>query len=147
MKFQELIQKHNWEDIQAAIIRLYPEYEGEVTGYQEVFEMLKTLKPAPTMLRLHAETKYDERVGEYHAHVSGLGPAAKDGDGQVPFAIKLTDWAEWLSMEISEQTFSNYSEYEIIAHCLWEMTFFGFTQEDIRQAGMEMTESGLKRLM
>ncbi len=36
---------------------------------------------------------------------------------------------------------ARYAEPDIIAHCLWEMTFFGYTLEDIRQTWDEIIQS------
>jgi len=36
-------------------------------------------------------------------------------------------------MEIEQESLSKYSELDIIGHCLWEMTFYGFTQEKIKK--------------
>ena len=35
-------------------------------------------------------------------------------------------------MEISQESFIHFSELEIISHCLYEMTFMGFEEEEIR---------------
>ncbi|MBT9133171.1 MAG: hypothetical protein DDT33_01707 [Firmicutes bacterium] len=53
---------------------------------------------------------------------------------EVSYGIEFTGWAEWLGMEIDQDSFSKYSESGIIGHCLWEMTFYGFTQDDIKKA-------------
>lgn len=36
-------------------------------------------------------------------------------------------------MTISQATLENFSELEIIAHCLFEMTFIGFDKEEIQE--------------
>ena len=55
--------------------------------------------------------------------------------------VCLAHWAEWLGMEIDPDTLTRYTEPDIIAHCLWEMTFFGYTLEDIRQTWDEIIQS------
>ncbi|MCL0060381.1 hypothetical protein M1N88_00625 [Dehalococcoidia bacterium] len=55
------------------------------------------------------------------------------GNQEVSYGIDFTDWAEWLGMEIDQESFSKYSELDIIGHCLWEVTFYGFIQDDIRK--------------
>jgi len=49
------------------------------------------------------------------------------------YAIEFTDWGEWLAMKIEQESLSEYSELDIIGHYLWEMTFYGFTQEKIKK--------------
>ena len=70
-----------------------------------------------------------------------------DYDGQLyhsvtndvtPYALEFTDWSEWLGMNISDLTLSSYSEREIIAHCLYEMTFFGYSNDEIFNKSQEL---------
>ncbi|NLO51569.1 MAG: hypothetical protein GX103_10490, partial [Bacteroidales bacterium] len=39
----------------------------------------------------------------------------------------------WLGMEISQESLQHFSELEIISHCLYEMTFVGFEEEEIQK--------------
>jgi len=36
-------------------------------------------------------------------------------------------------MDISEESLADFSEKEIIVHCLYEMTFVGFSEEEIQK--------------
>lgn len=47
-------------------------------------------------------------------------------------AIEFTAWNEWQGMDIDKKSLQNFSELEIIAHCLYEMTFVGFEEEEIQ---------------
>ena len=51
-------------------------------------------------------------------------------------AIEFPQWQEWLGMPIDSESMEKFSELEIIACCLNEMTYAGFEQEDI-QAEMD----------
>lgn len=92
------------------------------------------------------EDIFDEYEKEYYAHVSGTdGTLNKESDSEhfkddkvgnqeVSYAIEFIDWSEWLDMDVDQKSLSKYSELDIIGHCLWEMTFYGFTQDDIKKA-------------
>lgn len=146
MKFKELIDKYNWEDIRSTFIQLYPDQEENIEGHKQVFEELHTLKPVGTKMRIVIEDIFDEYDKKYYTHVSGKdGTLNKEsdpehfkddeiGNQEVSYAIEYTDWAEWLGLEIDQESLSKYSEPDIIGHCLWEMTFYGFTQENIKKA-------------
>ena len=41
--------------------------------------------------------------------------------------------SKWLGYEVSPKVLKKMSKEEIMAHCLWEMTFMGFTQNKIRR--------------
>jgi hypothetical protein len=144
MKFQDLIHKHPWPEIHTALVRLYPDHESEIEGYQTVFEKLKKLTPLPTDLRLRVELVYSEHSGEFHIEAKGIGPSQENGDTGSLFALEFTPWVKWLGMELDTKTLDKFSEFDIVAHCLYEMTFFGFTQEDIKTAEEELMESGIK---
>jgi len=145
MKFKDLIDKYKWDDVYSTFIQLYPDQEKNIEGYKRVFEELRTLKPVETKMCIVIEDVFDEYDKEYYAHVSGKDgtlnkksdpESFKDdevGNQEVLYAIEFTDWAEWLAMEIEQESLSKYSELDIIGHCLWEMTFYGFTQEKIKK--------------
>jgi hypothetical protein len=152
MNFKELLSKYEWDDVEPVLFKLYPDQEKNRAGYRQVFETLHTIQPIETKMRLVIEDVLDEFTGKYHASVSGRdGTLMKDlippvpvdeeaGNREVSYGIELTDWAEWLDMEIEPETLSRYAEVDVIGHCLWEMTFFGYSQEDI-----EKTVEGLER--
>ena len=50
---------------------------------------------------------------------------------EAEFALDFEPWNEWLGMEIEADTLEKYLASEIAAHCLQEMTFFGFDEDDI----------------
>lgn len=153
MKFEELLSKHSWDDIQTALVRLYPDQAESLEGYRQVFETLQTTEPVETKMRISIENVLDEYTGEYYADVSGKDGTLKKegnpeifkddevGNREVTYGIEFTDWAEWLGMEIDPETLSSYSEVDIIGHCLWEMTFFGYSQQDIKAKIDEMAQS------
>jgi hypothetical protein len=107
-------------------------------------------------MRICIERVLDEFTGEYYASVSGKdGTLMKEledippemvkddaiGNREVSYAIEFTDWAEWLGMEIDLETLLSYSEVDILGHCLWEMTFCGYSPEDVKRAMEEIERS------
>jgi len=145
MKFKDLIDKYKWDDVYSTFMQLYPDQEKNIEGHKRVLEELRTLEPVETKMCIVIEDVFDEYDKEYYAHVSGKdGTLNKEsdpehfkddevGNQEVLNAIEFTDWGEWLAMEIEQESLSKYSELDIIGHCLWEMTFYGFTQEKIKK--------------
>jgi hypothetical protein len=43
----------------------------------------------------------------------------------------LSPWDEWLALRVPQSLLDKMTAAEIIAHCVWEVTFYGFTQEKI----------------
>jgi len=150
MKFKDLIDKYIWNDAQAVLLRFYPDEEKSIEEYQQVYEMLRSLQPAETKLRICIETVTDSLDGATWEDVSGKdGTTRREtapemewdverGNEEASFGIEFTDWAEWLGMEIDSQTAVRYPELAIIAHCLWEMTFVGYSREVVREKREEL---------
>jgi len=55
--------------------------------------------------------------------------------------LELTPWRQWLGMEISKESLQEFSEQEIIVHCLYEMTFEGFSEDAIEKVNERIEES------
>lgn len=147
MKLNDLIKKHPWEEVETALVRLYPDHESELPGYHRVYEKLKTLVPVPSDLRLSIQLVYSEHTREFEIELKCIGPAQKAGGSGSLFALELTPWANWLGMEIHAKTLQDFSEDDILAFCLYQMTFFGFTQEDIQITSAEIPGSTLGDLL
>jgi hypothetical protein len=45
--------------------------------------------------------------------------------------LDLSPWDEWLVLRVPQSLLDKMTAAEIVAHCVWEMTFYGFTQEKI----------------
>ena len=145
MKFAELVCKYDWGEIRPAIVRLYPNDQKNISGFKMVFEQLQTLMPAETNMRIILKEVFDEFENERYTCVSGVDGTLKReenpeifkddkiGNQEVSYGIEFTDWEEWLGMDIDPESTSNYHETDIIAHCLWEMSFYGYTQEAIKK--------------
>lgn len=141
MKFVELVQKYVWNDLYPALLQLYPDQEKSLEGYRQVFETLQSLTPVETKMRVYIERVHDEITDEDYDSVCGKDGTLIDdtmGNQEVTYAIEFTDWAEWLGMDIDPETLSNYTEVDILAHCLWEMTFFAYSREDIKKVMAEI---------
>lgn len=147
MKFKDLISKYKWEDVKRNLSRLYPKQKENIKGYERVFDELQTLTPIETKMRIVLEGVVEEE--DCHSVlwtcVSGKdGSLNKDsdpdffeddegGNRETSFAVNLFDWAEWLDMGIDSETIIKYSDLDIISHCLYEMAYYGFTQEEVRE--------------
>lgn len=56
-------------------------------------------------------------------------------------ALEFVPWREWLGMTIPRKLLSDFNEPEIIAHCLYEMTFHGFDEKKIQAEFAEIKKS------
>lgn len=119
MTFKELLDQYTWEEIKPVFQILYPEEKLE--GYREVVDEIRSLTPEPSQMAIGLEWVLDED-GDY-VDVYGM----EDG---TRYGLDFTSWTQWLSMPILKEN-AAFSPREILVHCLYEMTFYGFSNEKI----------------
>lgn len=126
MKLQELLLSSNWADVQKAFLGFYPDEEEDIKELEKVYQNLNALTPVESDLTLTLSLFEDE--DEPFVHVSG-----KNQETDEDFSLGFVPWAEWLGMEIDEISLTDFSQTDIVAHSLFEMTFFGFSEEEIQE--------------
>jgi hypothetical protein len=155
MRFAELIQTTHWKNIKRALLEVYPDLD--TAGYKHVFAQLRSLEPVKNSMQIRLtwiEPKHDS--DERYVDVNGIdGTRFKDleksttftvasqqlsDDREVTFGLDFKPWDEWLGMNLEPNSLEQFSHEEIIAHCLWEMTFYGFDQITIQTVLEELNE-------
>jgi hypothetical protein len=149
MTLAELIRSVSWPEVESLIPRFPHEPELNVKGYRHVFDELHRLRPAESRMRIvvqeHFDSDFDEapvlevlgRNGQLNRDQEDVRSASSEMDeewldSETDFALSLTPWEEWLGMQIDPNSLARYSEAEIVAQCLWDMTFHGFEQDQVR---------------
>lgn len=128
--FKDLIKACTFKNVKEALLRLYPDQKKVINGYEYVFETVRHMRP-----RYNKEEMVIDigKVGRSrNAYFSVSGVCIQKGTQQ-SYAIEFTPWSEWLGCEVDKQVLKKMPKDEIVAHCLWEMTFWGFTQRKIRR--------------
>jgi hypothetical protein len=106
-------------------------------GFESVYNNLKRREDAflgDCSIRL-ARIEADEYIEEAYTECVGV----KDDDGTT-WSLSLTPWAEWLGMTIQPTTIKEFDAKEIIARALWEMTFYGYTEEKIKDSADSLND-------
>ncbi len=155
MNLKELVYRTNWCDVKASLINTYPDAERSIEGYELVFSTLSSLITQKTNMRIFIESVFREGIdkqpfvdvsgknGTLNRNLSDFQHLGKPQDSEyanseASFALEMVPWEEWLDMEIDSASRQDYSDSEILAHCLWEMTFFGFDQTTISNQKEEL---------
>ena len=143
MKLTDIIKRNSWLSVELVFLQLYPKEMKNISGYETVFNELKSLSPTETDFSIVLSNEKDDLDNEEYVHVSGYKNHQEDSEDESPnsFALELTNWSEWLGMDMDEKSLSEFTELEIISHCLYEMTFFGFDQETIQKEMDEIERS------
>lgn len=129
MKLKELINKYEWKQIYPRMKNLYSKPKKNLKGYKGTFQELKMTGAKPQGKRkilIELEPRYNQNNDNYHTHVHGITPKRR---GKT-YAL-IQQFNKWLGMEVCKATLITYSEIDIICHCLYEMTFCGFSSEDV----------------
>jgi hypothetical protein len=138
MKLQHLIKSHNWLSIELTLLNLYPDQIEIISEYRNVFEKIQLLEPVENdMLIVITEYESDtlEKTEEqiYYVDVSGRKLINDPTSCSNSYAIEFESWEKWLGMELAPETLENFNELEIVSHCLFEMTFCGYEEEEIQE--------------
>ena len=132
MTLKKLIQTNSWLSIAAILQELYPDEANNLSGYKELFEKLLLMDVEDSDISIDVVHQKDDFDGEEYVDVSGTYKNPKNEEERFSQAIEFTPWNQWLGMDINPESFVHFSELEIISHCLYEMTFMGFEEEDIQ---------------
>lgn len=135
MKFSGFIKSNSWLSVELVLLQLYPDEKYRISAYEKVFDDLKFLESTDTEISIALSWVKDDFDNLEYVDVSGC----ERSDTQLPdeqnhlLALEFTSWDKWLGMDVDEKTLQNFTELEIISHCLYEMTFVSFDQEIIQE--------------
>lgn len=136
MILKEILEKANWQQVAIELVSAYPNQRKAIKGYEEVFELLQAKMPKDSELKLVVEYVEDDLdPGTFFYNVLG----AKDGD-EIGYGLSFKSWSEWMGMDVSEETEASFSPEQICAHCLYEMTFYGFEEETIERRWKDLSD-------
>ena len=142
-----LIRSVDWTGVEDALRLHYPQEVKDMESFRTVFQKLALMNPEPTRcwfvikaLEPWPDPDCDEPYGEAPADVGCTdGSYCEDRKGEILYCIDFRPWSECLGMEVLEVTRKQYTDAEIAAHCLWEMTWHGFEEADGGEFFEELT--------
>ena len=112
--------------------------ESSIENFKMLYERFATLTPAENKKNMFiyinvfkddgnddyiCPESFDENDTELYFDVCG-----KDNEW-CGYSLVANSFEEWLGFYVDDKTLVKLSYQSIIAHCLWEMTFFGFEQK------------------
>ena len=148
MDLSQLISTTEWTEVERSLLQQYPDARESLEGYRDTFFQLRRLTPVTTSMRLRIRNTFRPGLDDqpFPEVVGKNGTLNRDQEdfkhlgkaedstyalAETEFALELEPWDEWLGMEIDADTLDKYLPSEIVAHCLQEMTLFGFNEADI----------------
>ena len=148
MKLVEIIKSNSWLSIEMTLLKLYPDQFESIEAYKKVFDRLQELDVEENEIEIVIEQEYDEETRELGiGNVYGIDKNSTDKYTN-SLALEFTQWKKWLGMIISELTEREFTELEIISHCLYEMTYVGYEEDEIQSelSKLEKTMEEYKNL-
>jgi hypothetical protein len=138
----DLVRKVEMAEVVEGIARFYDQRETPwlPDAVSDVLTQLRRLTPDPagSQYELHIElTPPIDPDDQPFWDVS----CTKRGDPE-RYGLDLEPWEKWLAIRVPDSLLEKMTPAEIVAHCVWEMTFYGFTQEKIAEFRTELERSG-----
>jgi len=135
MIFKELINSVNYDDVWIVLDKEYKYKKGAYELYKSVLEELKILEPKPCDTQITLVVSRIEdclNAGEFIFEVFGI---IKDDENR--YALEMTSWNEWLNFDVLDKSVEVYGAADVVAHALYEMTFFGYCAKAVDKRAEE----------
>jgi len=110
-------------DILRELFLEYPEEVSSTRGYREALDEIRSLDPVVSDITICAELVNDPLDEEIYVDVFGRKPNDSD-----PYAVEFMRWEEWLGSFVDT---GDFSDAQFLAHCLFEMTFVGYSNAEV----------------
>lgn len=106
---------------------------------KNVLDILKTMEP---VINEDLELAVWHGLTDNHEvgfDVSGIG-YNELFDDRISYDIETMPWNEWLGMPVEEDTLKELTPAQIVGYSLYEMTFSGWTEQQIRDENSKESE-------
>jgi len=150
MKLYQLIRSTPWPDIKKAMLRIFKK-DSYLESHMCVFAQLLEMSPSRSKgMRINISITKETGVDVYGKD----GTLVKEmedfkyfdkkyqhehGNDEQSFAIEFRPWSQWLAMDIDPSCYENKrTNAEIVACCLYEMSFMGYTDAEVQTCGKRL---------
>lgn len=132
MKLHELLAQYTWEEVVRTLKTLHDPSHIKEASYKKAISILKRTKWVESEFRIAVgKMKEDEdepKINEEGClwdiyNVSGI----RDDDDTI-YSLVVTPWRKWLGMEIEDETLREHDPLIVLAECVYEMTWYGYSE-------------------
>lgn len=119
MTLKELITKVDFDELLPYLKELIPENLDNLHSFREAYDILRSMEPDKNfqgVINVSMSDEEDSYNGERYVQVSHLND---------------TSWEKDLAKKIVLDDNVSVSDEELAMHCLWEITFYGFSPQNI----------------
>lgn len=130
---KQLFTEIKWKQIELAFPQWNKDEMKNLDGYKAVYEELRD--------------RISEKLNHSHPLIIQIRTDEENGNDFVGFdsvenqvyGLDFIPWAEILSCEIDSQTLSSYSKETIALECIYEITFWGWTEDKVQAEADELS--------
>ena len=142
MKLTEIINRNSWSAIEPVFLQLFPDDKEDISDYKMAFGDIKLISPTNSNITLNVSWVKDDSDDEEFVYPSGYYNHPEDyQEGQNHMLIlDFISWDKWLGMDMDEQSIKNFSEPELISHCLFQMTLYGYSEKEIHETEVKLKD-------
>jgi hypothetical protein len=135
MTLKEMLKTTTIDSVLDELLISYPECIADKHHYKGVLEFIDQTPTTViddfiimvTLIDPSEEEAYEEDIDE-EAYLSIAGYSEKEN---LHFALGFSRWEEWANAKLIIQEDLEIKKEELLAMCLYEMTFYGFNQDEI----------------
>lgn len=124
LSFNECLKHTSWPEVSTALRRLFPEISNYMSSFETAYRELSTTEP---------------EISDTRITIGRFGPSSVlpfyivgfKGDCPKGYCLKFIPWNQWLGASIDKNILVQYSHSEIVAICLNDMCWPGFSSDDV----------------
>jgi len=124
-KVIDILKNTKWKDVKRSLLYYYPDQIKNITAYEKAYNKIKKFKEIEVkdkkeyiIIRL-VEDEYEEW---YDICTN-------------KYAFSFRPWIDLVNLKIKK---CNLREDDIIAHFIWEITYYGFTEKKIEKEAINI---------
>lgn len=130
-RLYELMKVVNFSSVFTCIYNWYEDQRRNSKRYYYVFYKCLLMRPRKHNLTdLFINIELFEDCSKKVPSAYGVKIINRDN---IRYSLEFNKWNNWISMFITKETLDNFSPEEIVASCLYEMTFYGFDEDTIQK--------------
>lgn len=122
----DIAKLNEWKDVKRAIRYYYPE---DKNNYEGLFNDIQSWKRKKMQKGEVIEIRASGRLGNDWRGEDEFYTISTNR-----YSMSFRDWRELASIPISENTFQTLTTCDILAHFIWEITYYG-TEEEAKKTG------------
>ncbi len=128
---RDIVKIVEWKDVKKAYLYYYG--KRGLNGLEGIFELIKTF-------RKQKPKDKNEFIEVIVGGFPGFEPEEDRGYSvhTTKYSLSFRKWRELVNIPIQKETIRRYKLCEIICHFLWEITFYGYDEQEIGKKGKEI---------